>query len=67
VLPVLFRGKLFRQIVPRIGTAMPLTALPGMEAMIFITVNQVLVRLWARVIKVSPSGLVAIPSFGWIV
>ena len=48
VLPGLFRGKLFRQIVPRIGTAMPLTALPGMEAMIFITVNQVLVRLWAR-------------------
>ena len=48
MLPGLFRGKLFRQIVPRIGTAMPLTALPGMEAMIFITVNQVLVRLWAR-------------------
>jgi len=48
VLPLLFRGKLFRQIVPRIGVAMPLTALPAMGAMIFITVNQVLVRLWAR-------------------
>jgi hypothetical protein len=48
VLPLLFRGKLFRQIVPRIGMAMPLTALPGMGAMFFITVNQVLVRLWAR-------------------
>jgi hypothetical protein len=45
---MLFRGKLFRQIVPSIDVAVPLTALPGMGAMIFITVNQVLVRLWAR-------------------
>jgi hypothetical protein len=36
-------------------------------ALFFVFVNQVLVRLWARVIKTGPSGLVAIPSFGWIV
>jgi hypothetical protein len=40
---------------------------PARVALFFVFVNQVLVRLWARVIKVSPSGLVAIPSFGWIV
>jgi hypothetical protein len=27
-------------------------------------VNQVLVRLWARAIGISPFGLVEIPSFG---
>jgi hypothetical protein len=41
--------------------------LPGWVALFFITVNQVLVRLWARVIKTGPFGLVAIPSFGRIV
>jgi hypothetical protein len=37
---------------------------PGWVALFFVTVNQVLVRLWARAIGISPSGLVEIPSFG---
>jgi hypothetical protein len=32
--------------------------------LVFVSVNQVLVRLWARVIAINPSGLVAIPPFG---
>jgi hypothetical protein len=32
--------------------------------LVFVSVNQVLVRLWARVVKINPLGLVAIPSFG---
>jgi hypothetical protein len=38
--------------------------LPGWVALFFVTVNQVLVRLWARAIGISPSGLVEVPSFG---
>jgi hypothetical protein len=38
--------------------------LPGWVVLFFVTVNQVLVRLWARVIGISPSGLVEVPSFG---
>ena len=30
----------------------------------FVRVNQVLVRLWARVIGTNPFGLVRVPSFG---
>jgi hypothetical protein len=32
--------------------------------LVFVSVNQVLVRLWARVITINPFGLGAIPSFG---
>jgi hypothetical protein len=51
----------------RPGFAVMPFVLPGWAALFFITVNQVLVRLWARVIKTGPFGLVAIPSFGRIV
>jgi hypothetical protein len=41
---------------------MPFAARLGGVVLCYI-VNQVLVRLWARVIGISPSGLVEIPSF----
>jgi hypothetical protein len=44
---------------------------PGWVALFFYTVNQVLVRLWARVIDVDPwlqnYGLMKVLSFGRIV
>jgi hypothetical protein len=46
-------------------------ALPGWVALFFVTVNQVLVRLWTRVIGVDPwfsnHGLARVPSFGRLV
>ena len=54
VLPVLLRGKLFRQVVPWTSgdtVGAPFAGhVPRNESggVVFITVNQVLVRLWAR-------------------
>ncbi len=41
---------------------------PGWAALFFVTVNQVLVRLWARVTDIDrwslDHGLIKVPSFG---
>jgi len=36
----------------------------SLAVLFFVRVNQVLVRLWARVIGVGPFGLMVVPSFG---
>jgi hypothetical protein len=56
-------------VIVRRGNASPaykraVAAAASAVVLVFVSVNQVLVRLWARAVKINPSGLVAIPSFG---
>ena len=68
----LYRGMFEFGLILRLGNASQVVwswpfVLPGWVALFFVTVNQVLVRLWARVTQGLSSGRLRVPSFDRLV